>query len=36
LQHHSLITGEDSGDFQVVRMSQCDAAQELYVAQCQQ
>lgn len=36
LQHHSLVTGEDSGDFQVVRMGQCDAAQELYVAQCQQ
>jgi len=36
LQHHSLITGEDGGDFQVVRMGQCDAAQELYLAQCQQ
>jgi len=36
LQHHSLVTGEDSGDFQVVRLGQCDAAEELYVAQCQQ
>jgi hypothetical protein len=35
VQHHSLVTGEDSGDFQVVRLSQCNAAQELYVAQCQ-
>jgi hypothetical protein len=35
VQHHSLVTGEDSGDFQVVRLAQCDAAQELYVAQCQ-
>jgi hypothetical protein len=36
LQHHSLVTGEDSGTFQVIRLRQCDAAQELYVAQCQQ
>ena len=36
VQNHSLVTGEDSGTFQVVRLRQCDAAQELYVAQCQQ
>ena len=34
VQQHALVAGEDSGDFQVVRMSQCNAAQELYVAQC--
>jgi len=36
VQNHSLVTGEDSGTFQVIRLRQCDAAQELYVAQCQQ
>lgn len=36
VQHHSLVTGEDSGTFQVIRLRQCDAAQELYVAQCPQ
>jgi hypothetical protein len=35
VQSHSLVTGEDSGTFQVIRLRQCDAAQELYVAQCQ-
>lgn len=30
----SLTTGEDSGDFLVVRRAQCDRAQELYVARC--
>jgi hypothetical protein len=35
VQNHSLVTGEDTGTFQVIRLRQCDAAQELYVAQCQ-
>src|SRR5690348_17800240 len=29
VQNHSLVTGEDSGTFQVIRLRQCDAAQEL-------
>jgi len=36
VQQRSLVTGEDSGTFQAIRLRQCDAAQELYVAQCQQ
>lgn len=36
VQNHSLVTGEDSGTFQVIRLRQCNAAEELYVAQCQQ
>jgi hypothetical protein len=34
LLNHSLTTGEDNGDFMVVRRAQCDRAQELYVARC--
>lgn len=36
LQHHNIITGQDNGMFEVMRLRQCDAAQELYVGQCQQ
>lgn len=35
LQHHDIVTGQDNGMFEVMRLRQCDAAQELYVAQCQ-
>lgn len=34
LQHHNLVIGQGSDAYEVVRMQQCDAAQELYVAQC--
>lgn len=34
LLNHSLTTGEDNGDFMVVRRAQCDRAQELYLARC--
>lgn len=34
LLDHSLTTGEDDGDFLVVRRAQCDRAQELYLAHC--
>lgn len=34
LLSRSLTTGEDSGDFLVVRRAQCDRAQELYLARC--
>lgn len=36
LQHHNIITGQNNGMFEVMRLRQCDAAQELYVGQCQQ
>lgn len=35
LQHHDIVTGQDNGMFEVMRLRQCDAAQELYVAQCE-
>ncbi|HET9834935.1 MAG TPA: hypothetical protein VFP88_01110 [Rhodanobacteraceae bacterium] len=35
LQHHNIVTGQDNGMFEVMRLRQCDAAQELYVAQCE-
>lgn len=35
LQHRNIITGQDNGMFEVMRLRQCDAAQELYVGQCQ-
>lgn len=34
LLDHSLTTGEDNGDFLVVRRVQCNRAQELYLARC--
>jgi len=34
LLDRSLTTGEDDGDFLVVRRAQCDRAQELYLARC--
>ena len=34
LLDHSLTTGEDDGDFLVVRRAQCNRAQELYLARC--
>lgn len=34
LLDHSLVTGQDSGDFMVVRRAQCNRAQELYLARC--
>jgi hypothetical protein len=34
LLDHSLTSGEDSGDFLVVRRAQCNRAQELYLARC--
>lgn len=34
LLSRSLTTGEDNGDFLVVRRAQCDRAQELYLARC--
>lgn len=34
LQHHNTIIGRTNGVYEVMRLQQCDAAQELYVAQC--
>jgi len=34
LLNHSLTTGDDDGDFLVVRRAQCNRAQELYLARC--
>lgn len=36
MRQHSLITGQSNGAYEVMRLRQCNAAQELYVAQCQQ
>lgn len=36
LQQHDLVTGQSNGEYEAVRLRQCNAAQELYVAQCQQ
>ena len=36
LRHHNLITGQTNGVYEVMRLRQCNAAQELYVAQCRQ
>jgi hypothetical protein len=36
LQHHNFVTGQTNGVYEVMRLQQCDAAQELYLGQCAQ
>lgn len=36
MRHHNLVTGQGDGFPEVMQLRQCDAAQELYLAQCQQ